>query len=582
MVHPGLWCGSGFTKTCLVYQFFFLLPACWLQGTLLRMNISNENEALNDFRAARQRAAIEELLSRLTGRPNTLLSYEEIAQKLHLQARSERGLQLIPLDAIVGSVGRYDDFTRSFLPRNPHDQERWVRVRASLTDPTNPGWPPIEVYKVGEAYFVLDGNHRVSIARQEGWTTIEARVIEVQTLVPLRPDMRPEELIVQAEYVRFLEETSLRDLRPEADLSVTAAGQYDKLREHIQVHRYFMGIDFQRDIDFSEAVAHWYDSVYLTIIQPIREGGLLRWFPGRTETDLYLWVSEYRAMLEKELGWQVRPQAALAALVPQESASSEPGAWRKMRLMDRYTGHLFEEILVPLSGQPESWAALEQAFFVAQRELAHVYGLHLAQSPETVAAVQAEFDRRCEQAGVRGTLAVESGEPARRIVERSRLVDLVVMRVKYPPAAGLAVLTSPLRSLLERLPRPVLALPAEAISPLQHVLLAYDDSPKSREALFLAAYLAERFQTRLTVFTASESAQNVQEHAHSYLELHELRAEFASGPASHASIIAAVQEHACDLALMGSYGASAWSELLSESAVSAMLREAKIPLLICQ
>jgi len=551
------------------------------------MNFANENEALNDFRAARQRAALEELLARLTGRSNALLSYEEIAQKLRLQARSERGIQVIPLDAIVGSVGRYGDFTRSFLPRNPNDEERWVRVRASLTDPTHPGWPPIDVYKVGEAYFVLDGNHRVSIARQEGWKNIEARVIEVQTPVSLRPDMRPDELIIQVEYAEFLEETGLLALRPTADLSVTAPGQYDKLREHIQVHRYFMGIDFQRDVDFSEAVTHWYDMVYLPLTAPLREGGLLRWFPGRTETDLYLWVSEYRAALEKELGWPVRPHSAIAAMAAQQTTKEEPGAWRKMRLMDRYTGHLFEEILVPLSGQPESWPALEQALSLAQRESARVYGLHLVDSPhqtqtEAVQAVQAEFQRRCQQAGVDGALMVESGEPARRIIERSRLVDLVVMRVKYPPAAGLAVLTSPLRALLENLPRPALALPAEMTSQMRHLLLAYDDSPKSREALFLAAYLAERFQARLTVFTASESAQNVQEYARAYLDFHELPAEYASGPASHASIVAAVQERGCDLTLMGGYGGSAWRELLSESAVSVLLREAKIPLLICR
>ena len=268
----------------------------------------NFRQAVYDFHAARQRAALEEVLARMTGKSNQLLSYEEVAQKLKLQARAERGVRSIPLNAIVGSVGRYTDFTRSFLPRNPGDEERWARVKASL-DGLTAGWPPIEVYQVGEVYFVLDGNHRVSIARQEGWEKIEARVVEVKTNIPLTLDVSPDDLIVKAEYAEFLDETEIHKLRPQADLSVSVPGQYDKLREYIQVHRYYMGLDFQRDISYEEALTHWYDTVYLPLVEIIRERGLLRWFPGRTETDLYLWLSEHRAALQDELGWELRPEA---------------------------------------------------------------------------------------------------------------------------------------------------------------------------------------------------------------------------------------------------------------------------------
>ena len=71
--------------------------------------------------------------------------------------------------------------------------------------PSAQGLQPIEVYKVSEVYFVLDGNHRVSIARQEGWKTIQAHVIEIQTDIPLTPDVQPDELIVKAEYAGFLD-----------------------------------------------------------------------------------------------------------------------------------------------------------------------------------------------------------------------------------------------------------------------------------------------------------------------------------------------------------------------------------------
>ena len=181
------------------------------------------SKAIDDFYSARQMAGIQEVLARLTGKSTELLSYEEVAEKLKLRIQFERGIKMIPLNAIVGSVGRYSEFTRTFLPRRNDDRERWARVKTAMEE--GEGVPPIEVYKVGEVYFVIDGNHRVSIAREEGLGTIEARVIEVKTNIPLTPDIQPDDLIIKAEYAEFLEATHIMDLRPNVDLSVTIPGQ---------------------------------------------------------------------------------------------------------------------------------------------------------------------------------------------------------------------------------------------------------------------------------------------------------------------------------------------------------------------
>src|SRR5260221_8387363 len=193
--------------------------------------------AVQDFQAARQRAAIQEILARITGKSTQLLSYEEVAEKLKLRIRTERGIQHIPIDAIVGSVGRDTDFTRTFLPRRNDDKERWANVKAVFIE-GSAGLPPIEVYKVGEVYFVIDGNHRVSIARQEKFTTIEAHVIELQTDIKLTPDVQPDDLIIKAEYVEFLDATRIHEARPNVDLSVTTCCQYDKLMEQIYISQY--------------------------------------------------------------------------------------------------------------------------------------------------------------------------------------------------------------------------------------------------------------------------------------------------------------------------------------------------------
>ncbi len=210
--------------------------------------------AVQNFRQARQQAALQQVLARVTRKSNDLLSYEEVEKKLRLSTRRERGLQTIPVASIVGSVGRYADFTRTFLPRNPDDLQRWARVRTAYTEYAGgTGLPPIDVYQVGDVYFVLDGNHRVSVARQQGITFIEANVIQVQCPVPLTPDIRPDDLIVKAEYADFLAETCLHEHRPDVDLSLTVPGQCDKLWAQIQAQQELMEQQQRRNVPLPDA-----------------------------------------------------------------------------------------------------------------------------------------------------------------------------------------------------------------------------------------------------------------------------------------------------------------------------------------
>src|SRR5574337_1282719 len=196
-----------------------LLRGDWSTGveTSDPMNVLNFQRALDDFYRARRQAALQEIIARLQGKCVELLSYEEVSRRLKAAGRAARGLQDIPLDHIVGSVGRTTDFTRSFLPRMDSDDRRWAGVRAAVDGDS--GLPPIEVYQIGDAYFVLDGHHRVSVARQMGRTHIEAVVTEVRARVPLSPEVQPDDLIVKAEYTDFLEYTRLDQLRPGCDLS---------------------------------------------------------------------------------------------------------------------------------------------------------------------------------------------------------------------------------------------------------------------------------------------------------------------------------------------------------------------------
>ena len=204
------------------------------------MSISS---AIEDFHRAHTKAVLQEIFAKAAGKSVDLLSYDEVRKELKLHNTAiDRGLQEIPLDAIVGSAGRYEDFTKSFFPKRTSDESRWAGVKVAVESLT--GVPPVEVYKVDQVYFVLDGNHRVSIARQMEVPSIQAYVKEIQVNVSLTPDIEPQDLILKSEQSAFFNRTKLNETRPLIDFTLTATGMYEKLIEHINTHRYFMGIDF--------------------------------------------------------------------------------------------------------------------------------------------------------------------------------------------------------------------------------------------------------------------------------------------------------------------------------------------------
>ncbi len=255
----------------------------------------NSVRAQADYSAARTKALFRDLLALLTGRRNELLAFDEVREKLRIGGPIYRGVQTVHLDQIVGSVNRYNDFDRAFLPTQAHTASRWQRVSRAWYDEIS--LPPVLLYQVGAIYFVVDGNHRVSVAREQGQEYIDAEVRECQVRVPVTPDLEPDDLEVLGAAVEFLERTGLDRLRPGAIITVTILGGYERMLEHIAVHRYFMGLDFQRSVGETEAVEHWYDTVYQPVIQVVRSNNILKAFPRRTEADFYLWVMDHRHYL---------------------------------------------------------------------------------------------------------------------------------------------------------------------------------------------------------------------------------------------------------------------------------------------
>ena len=567
--------------------------------------------ALKDFRNARRKADLQELLASLSGRSARLFSFEEVRNKLKaVKDDTSKEIREIPLSAIIGSVGRYNDFTRGFLPRKESDERRWAKVKNIIM---TKGLSPIQVYQVDEVYFVVDGHHRVSIARQMEAETILAHVTEFHTKAALSPEDQPEDLIIKAEYVNFLERSQLDKKHPKADLRVSTPGQYQEIEDQVEIHRYTLSQKRGADIPFQEAAADWYEKIYTPALHVIRERGILRDFPGRTETDLYLWVCEHRQALEEELDWEIETEKAtidlatqfsptparraaragsriLEAVLPDEIVDGPPaGQWRR-QWADK-EDRLFKDILVAITGEESGWRALDQAVHIAKQEGSLLRGLHVVASKSILSMeryhdIKIEFEHRCKQAGVSGELAIDVGRVARRINQRARWTDLVTLSVNYPPAPEpMARLSSGLSAIIRRCPRPLLMLPGTA-SELARPLLAYDGSPKSQEALYIATYLSARYDIQLIVLKVQEAGRTSQQtlvQAHNYLKnrggkaiLVEMGGQVAEG------IKQTAVEYECDLIIMGGYGYNPVVEIALGSTVDEVLRASKWPVLICR
>ena len=282
----------------------------------------HRTRSAQDFDDAYMRGFFKRILATLTGRTKEthLLSYEEVRSKIRCHDESYTGMKTVPVDAIIGSVGRYKDFDREFLPLRRQSKERWRRISEAYYQDIV--LPPVQLYKVGDAYFVKDGNHRVSVAKEHGITYIDAEVIETRCKVPLTKDIDAEDLEEVGAQAFFLEWSRLDSLRPDQQVRVTVPGGYHELEEHINVHRYFLGLERQVEVPLWDAVASWYDNVYMPVVELIREENILSKFPQRTETDLYLWIMDHLYDLRQRYGDDVDAGDAMESFVQHHARRS--------------------------------------------------------------------------------------------------------------------------------------------------------------------------------------------------------------------------------------------------------------------
>jgi hypothetical protein len=250
----------------------------------------------NDWKHARRQLLYQEVVCLVKGCSIELLSFEEARKQLHLKQKFDRGLKDIPLDKIRGSVGRYDDFSSAFLPRKDHMIERWENVDVAMREGKT---PPIEAYQIGDSYFVLDGNHRVSVARQLGRNTIDAYVHEFPMISWPESEADIDEALIQIEQKSFLEKAGPENSKAAQSMVFSCPGCYRNLSNQVEIYRQGKQDEDHQPMAFEAAFSAWNEEVYEPSIEVIQKHNFLSLFPNRTEGDLFLWACENNEILEE-------------------------------------------------------------------------------------------------------------------------------------------------------------------------------------------------------------------------------------------------------------------------------------------
>jgi hypothetical protein len=263
----------------------------------------DQAQASDDFNKARNKALIARIQNFWNSERNELLSFYEVKEILKPKNEYYRGMQSVPIKLIVGSEGRYRDFNKYFLPRSDFLRARWESIdRAQIKDIP---LPAIQLYEIGGAYFVRDGNHRVSVARSQGVEEIDAEVISLDSEITITPSMTTDDLreaVIEYEKKLFYEKTDFARLTGDNNLNFSIPGRYDIVFNHILGHKYFLNQDKSEEIPLAEALVSWYREIYSPLIKIINDHRLCWNFPGQTGSDLYIWIVKHWDFLKKKNG----------------------------------------------------------------------------------------------------------------------------------------------------------------------------------------------------------------------------------------------------------------------------------------
>jgi len=556
-------------------------------------------KALDDFHRLRSKAAMDRFWAGIRGESLDLLPYDEVSSKLRAVSQTNIGLQQVPLKNIIGSVNRTSDFDRKFRPLHDDDSSRWANVKTAMISPHAVGVPPVSLYKIGDAYFVMDGNHRISIAQEMGLDSIEAYVTEVKTKVSLSSSFTLEELVEKAALADFLEDTHLDRILPGIDLSLKSIENYPLLKEHLDTHKYYMSIEQNHEVSFDDAVLDWYDHIYSPVARIIEDSGLQYEFPAYTVTDLYLWVLDKQQSLLEEYGTPFKTENVVDFVASQEGKQTKTSGIAAdqeldKRLTGRYEGQedcLFRDILVGVSHSDPDLLAQQQAILMNRCTDGNIMGLHvMVQSDQATPATEAEletnFYQRLNDNQMNGRFLTIRGNVSKTLQEFGLLSDILVVKLSFPPGGSVFDrLSSGVISLLQSSRRPVVFV-KEAAMRVSRILLIYDDSEKAREALYIAAYYGARYGCGLHILMPEKDSKSNEEaidFAQEYLK--SLNLDYQTVMLSHnelaENLTTFIEENSISTVMLGGYSTTGLLERIFSSTIDHVLELSPVPVLVC-
>jgi hypothetical protein len=254
----------------------------------------------NAFLRARRRQVLARLASRLRREPddvNLILPFDEVIAALGRTGERSLGLQTIRLDTVVGTVDSRRDFDRHFRPTSGRVRERWERL--ALAQRRGEAIPPIEVYRVGDLHFVVDGHHRVSIALATGQKTIDAYVTEILTAVPARGIRRRGDLLLKSYELMF---RSRVPLPPQAydKLRVDDPWSYAELGEAVEAWGFRLSQQEHTCYDRAEVARRWFRDEYTPVVRMLHAADLVG---SCSDAEAYLVIARERYRLMRTHEW---------------------------------------------------------------------------------------------------------------------------------------------------------------------------------------------------------------------------------------------------------------------------------------
>ena len=266
-------------------------------------------DARDDFTRARRRQVLARLAARLRGQPgdvDVILPFDEVVTALGRVGERPLGLQVIDLDAIVGSVDRGQEFDRRFRPTSAVSRTRFEQIAAA--ERRGQAMPPIDVYRIGEAHFVKDGHHRVAVARARGRRTIDAYVTEILTQSGVEADLRITDLPVKS-HERLLWERVPLPLGQRSRIRLGTAPGYGDLAEAVEAWGFRLMQTESRFLDRPTVARRWFAEEYEPVVAMLREAGLIR--DDHHETEAYLRLAADRYRLLRTHAWDASVIEAL-------------------------------------------------------------------------------------------------------------------------------------------------------------------------------------------------------------------------------------------------------------------------------